>query len=226
MTISPENVLKREDFELPLMKARSKLWDCHGIFKLFVSDNWLVKDRGQGQDYLHFRRQPELGDDGLLLTLEILNHERRDGQQGVLIEVIIAHSPAIGLLAIRPEDISGMRIVNCVDVWISRCDVSDIPWWSMRSDFSPGWWWLSGNCPRYYRCCHCPRHQSPSPQQCSINCDTNDMDNMGNVDTKLADHVFLVWEENLLNDFLRGRKSKLINILALMDWALYARISE
>ena len=59
-----------------LMKARSKLWDCHGIFKLFVSDNWLVKDRGQGQDYLHFWRQPELGDDGLLLTLEILNHNQ------------------------------------------------------------------------------------------------------------------------------------------------------
>ena len=52
------------------------------------------------------------------------------------------------------------------------------------------------------------------------------MDNMGNVDTKLADHVFRVWEENLLDDFLRGRKSKLINILALIDWALYARISE
>ena len=60
----------------------------------------------------------------------------------------------------------------------------------------------------------------------SINCDTNDMNNIGNVDTKLAVHVFRVWEENLLDDFLRGRKSKLINILALIDWALYARISE
>ena len=30
---------------------------CHEIFKLFVRGNWVVKDRGQGQHYLHFRRQ-------------------------------------------------------------------------------------------------------------------------------------------------------------------------
>ena len=58
---------------------------------------------------------------------------------------------------------------------------------------------------------------APGISHHSINCDTNDMDNIGNVDTKLAVHVFRVWEENLLDDFLRGRKSKLINILALID---------
>ncbi len=51
---------------------------------------------------------------------------RRDGQQGVLIEVIIAHSPAIGLLAIIPEDISGMRIVWIVWMFESRGAMSAI----------------------------------------------------------------------------------------------------
>ena len=58
---------------------------------------------------------------------------------------------------------------------------------------------------------------APGIRHHSINCDTNDMNNIGNVDTKLAVHVFRVWEENHLDDFLRGRKSKLINILALID---------
>ena len=36
---------------------------------------------------------------------------------------------------------------------------------------------------------------APGISHHSINCDTNDMDNIGNVDTILADHVFRVWKK-------------------------------
>ena len=173
MTISPENVLKREDFELlpGCWRNAVNFETCHRILKLFVSW-WRTTDKVSTICISDDRRMMNYG--------YSQDFKSRRSTRASLIEAIIVHSPAIGLPAIRPEDISVMQIVNCVSVWMLRRDVCDIRWWCMRSGPSLVMWWLSDNCPHYYGCCHCPGS--------NIKCD---MTSWTTLDT-WTDHVFRV----------------------------------
>ena len=169
-----------------VMEERSKLWDLSRNLQTFCE---LVKDRGQGQHYLHFRRQPELGDDELLLTLEILNHKTRDGQHKA--SWLKSSSPIVQQSDCWLSDRKTSLGCELWIVWMSE-------WRGAMSAIFPGdvWvqcsvsWSLSDNCQHYYWCCHRPG-PGQSPQH-NIKCDMNDRNNMmGNIGRSWS---FCVWK--------------------------------